>query len=119
MVIDHLAKPRIRERVTEDWLPHFRAAAAYPQVFCKLSGMVTEADWSTWKPADLKPYVQIALELFGPERLMFGSDWPVSNLAGTYAEVIGALEEALGPISDAERATIFGGTAARFYGLED
>ena len=117
MVIDHLAKPRIREQVTEDWLPHFRAAAAYPRVYCKLSGMITEADWTHWKPSDLRPYVQAALELFGPERLMFGSDWPVSNLAGTYPEVIGALEEALGPISDAERAAIFGGTAVRFYHL--
>ena len=89
MVIDHLAKPRIREQVTEDWLPHFRAAAAYPRVYCKLSGMITEADWTHWKPSDLRPYVQAALELFGPERLMFGSDWPVSNLAGTYPEVIG------------------------------
>jgi L-fuconolactonase len=117
MVIDHLAKPRIREQATEDWLPHFRAAAVYPHVYCKLSGMITEAVWKTWKPADLKPYVQTALQLFGPERLMFGSDWPVSNLAGSYAEVIAALEEALGPISATEREMIFGGTAARFYGL--
>jgi L-fuconolactonase len=117
MVIDHLAKPRIREQVTDDWLPHFRAAAAYPQVYCKLSGMITEADWKSWKPADLKPYVQDALKLFGPERLMFGSDWPVSNLAGSYSRLIDALEEALGPISAMEREMIFGGTAARFYGL--
>jgi L-fuconolactonase len=117
MVIDHLAKPRIREQVTEDWVPHFRAAAAYPHVYCKLSGMITEADWRTWKPADLKPYVQTALQLFGAERLMFGSDWPVSNLAGSYSEWIDALEDALGPISATERAMIFGGTAARFYGI--
>jgi L-fuconolactonase len=117
MVIDHLAKPRIREQVTVDWIPHFRAAAAYPQVYCKLSGMITEADWMNWKPADLKPYVQAALELFGPERLMFGSDWPVSNLAGSYSELIYALEQALGPISASERDMIFGGTAASFYRL--
>jgi L-fuconolactonase len=119
MVIDHLAKPRIREQVTDDWLPHFQAAAVYPEVYCKLSGMITEADWKTWKPADLTPYVQTALELFGPDRLMFGSDWPVSNLAGSYSEVKSALEEALGPISATEHAKIFGGTAARFYGLDD
>ena len=117
MVIDHLAKPRIREQVTDDWLPHFRAAAAYPQIVCKLSGMITEANWQSWKPSDIKPYVQAALDLFGPERLMFGSDWPVSNLAGSYAELVDALNDALGPISDSERDAIFGGTAACFYGL--
>jgi L-fuconolactonase len=118
MVIDHLAKPRIRERITDDWIGHFRAAAAFPHVYCKLSGMITEADWKTWKPADLKPYVQAALDLFGADRLMFGSDWPVCNLAGSYSELIDALEEALGPISTTEREMIFGGTAARFYSLE-
>ena len=117
MVIDHLSKPRIREGITADWLPHFRAASAYPQVYCKLSGMITEADWKKWKPADLKPYVQSALDLFGPERLMFGSDWPVSNLAGSYSELVDALEQALGPITATEKEMIFGGTAARFYGL--
>jgi L-fuconolactonase len=117
MVIDHLAKPRIREHRTDDWLPHFRAAAAFPNVHCKLSGMITEADWRQWTIADLTPYVQAALELFGPERLMFGSDWPVCELAGSYDRVYHALVEALGPLSEAERALIFGGTAARFYRL--
>jgi L-fuconolactonase len=117
MVIDHLAKPRIREGRTDDWLPHFRAAAAFPNVFCKVSGMVTEADWERWTPADLNPYVQTALECFGPERCLFGSDWPVCELAGTYEEVYGALCEALGPVSEAERALVLGGTAGRFYGL--
>ncbi len=117
MVIDHLAKPRIRDRATDDWLPHFRAAAAFPNVFCKLSGMITEADWHAWKPADLQPYVQAALDCFGPSRLMFGSDWPVCELAGSYQQVHDALVEALGPISTTERGQIFGGTAARLYGL--
>ena len=118
MVIDYLAKPRIREQITDDWLPHFQAAAAFPRIVCKLSGIITEANWRNWKAADLKPYVQAALELFGPERLMFGSDWPVSNLAGSYLEVVEALNDALGPISVTERDAIFGGTASRFYGLE-
>lgn len=117
MVIDHLAKPRIRERRTDDWLPHLRAAAASPNVHCKLSGLITEADWRHWTVADLKPYVQSALELFGPDRLMFGSDWPVCALAGTYGQVYDVLVEALGPLGEAERALIFGGTAARFYRL--
>ena len=118
MVIDHLAKPRIKDHSVDDWLPGFREAASFPNVSCKLSGMVTEADWDRWTPDDLRPYVQSALDLFGPDRLMFGSDWPVCELAATYGEVRRALVEALGPISESERGAIFGGTAARFYGLE-
>jgi L-fuconolactonase len=118
LVLDHLSKPQIKEGRTDNWLPHFRAAAAFPNVFCKLSGMITEADWQHWTAADLKPYVQTALECFGPSRLMYGSDWPVCELAGSYAQVHQALRDALGPLSDSERAQIFGGTAARFYGLE-
>lgn len=117
MVIDHLSKPRIKERRTDDWLPNLRAAAAFPNVFCKLSGVITEADWRGWTVDDLKPYVQAALEHFGPERLMYGSDWPVCELAGTYGQVLDALVEALGPLSPPEREQIFGGTATRFYGL--
>jgi len=117
MVIDHLAKPHIRERKLDDWLPNLQAAAKFPNVYCKLSGMVTEADWKAWKPADLRPYVQHALELFGPGRCMFGSDWPVCELAGSYEQVFHALGEALGPLSSAEREQIYGGTASKFYRL--
>ena len=117
MVIDHLAKPRIKDHSTDDWLPAFREAASFPNVSCKLSGMVTEADWLRWTSDDLEPYVQEALENFGPDRLMFGSDWPVCELAATYGQVRQALVDALGPISESERASIFGGTAVRFYGL--
>lgn len=117
MVIDHLAKPRIKAQVTEDWLPHLQAAAKCPNIYCKLSGMVTEADWRNWKPADLKPYVNHALDLFGPERCMFGSDWPVCELAGTYEQVFSALTDLLASLSDTERSEIFGGTANRFYRL--
>jgi L-fuconolactonase len=117
MVIDHLAKPQIKRRQFDDWLVDFRAAAKHPNLHCKLSGMVTEADWKAWQPADLKPYVQAALDLFGPDRLMFGSDWPVCELAASYDRVYYALVEALGPVSDAERRAIFGGTAARYYKL--
>jgi L-fuconolactonase len=79
--------------------------------------MVTEADWASWKPADLRPYVQIALEAFGPDRLMFGSDWPVCLLAGSYRRVFEALREVLGPLSEDERAHIDHRTAREFYGL--
>ena len=117
LVIDHLAKPRIKDRATEGWIEHLKAAAKFPNVFCKLSGMVTEADWKAWKPDDLKPYVQAALEAFGPDRCMYGSDWPVCLLAAPYPRVHAALIEALGPITAAERAKIFGATAEKFYNL--
>ena len=115
MVIDHLAKPRIGQQVTDDWLPHLREAARHPNVYCKLSGMVTEADWQHWQPNDLRPYVEPALELFGPERCMYGSDWPVCELAATYGQVHAALAELLGDLSTHETDRIFGGTAAEFY----
>lgn len=119
MVIDHLAKPRIKDHAVDDWLPQLRAAAEFPNVFCKLSGMVTEADWRRWKPADLEPYVRTALDLFGPDRCMFGSDWPVCELAASYEQVFEALGATIGPLSESERAAIFGGTARRFYGLAE
>jgi L-fuconolactonase len=118
LVIDHLAKPRIRDRSLDDWEPAFREAAKCPNVFCKLSGMVTEADWKHWRPADLKPYVDIALDCFGPERLMFGSDWPVCELAASYGHMFNGLDELLRPLTDDERSYIYGETARRFYGLK-
>jgi L-fuconolactonase len=117
MVVDHLAKPRIREQMQEDWLPHLLEAAKYPNVYCKLSGMVTEADWQSWRVKDLKPYVDETLQAFGPNRCMYGSDWPVCELAATYADVHQALVELTGALSTAEQELIFGGTAANFYGL--
>jgi len=117
LVIDHLAKPRIRTRSLSDWEPHFREAAKCPNVFCKLSGMVTEAEWNTWTTADLKPYVDLALECFGPERLMYGSDWPVCELAASYERAHGALVELVKELSAAEQALIFGETCQRFYRL--
>jgi len=117
LVLDHLAKPPIREARLDGWREDLEAAARFPNLHCKLSGMVTEADWKSWTPADLAPYVRVAFEAFGPERLMFGSDWPVSNLCGSYGQVVDALREALGDVGDEARAQIFGGTARRFYGL--
>lgn len=117
MVIDHLAKPEIKDGRLDNWEDNFRAAAKFPNVYCKISGMVTEADWQNWKPADLKPYVEIALEVFGPDRCMYGSDWPVCELAGSYEQVIGAAREVLSSLSETEQAQVFGGTAKKFYGL--
>ncbi|MFO0876160.1 MAG: amidohydrolase family protein [Gemmataceae bacterium] len=117
LVIDHLAKPSIREKSLDDWEADFREAARFPNVYCKLSGMITEANWTSWTAADLRPYVQIALEAFGPARCMYGSDWPVCELAGTYEQVYQALNEALGPLSPDEHRQIFSETARQFYGL--
>lgn len=118
MVIDHLAKPKIKEQSLDDWLPQFKAAAQHPQIYCKLSGMITEADWASWKPDDLKPYVEAALTYFGPSRCMYGSDWPVCELAGQYEQVFEALQICLEGLSSDERDEIFDGTARRFYGLK-
>jgi L-fuconolactonase len=114
LVIDHLSKPRIRVGSMEAWLPHLKAAAQCPNVSCKLSGL---ADWGKWTVEDLRPYVRAALELFGPQRCMFASDWPVCELAGSYERVHAAIVDAIGPLSEGEREAVFGGTARRFYGL--
>jgi L-fuconolactonase len=122
-VLDHLGKPDIAANATEGsapdarWSAWIRELAAEPNVVCKLSGLVTEADWSTWTVADLRPYADVALEAFGPDRLMFGSDWPVCLLAGTYTEVFDAARELTDGLDDAERAAVFGGTATRIYDL--
>ena len=117
LVIDHLSKPKIKDRQIDDWRTDLQRAARFPNVFCKLSGMVTEASWTDWSLADLQPYVETALEAFGPERCMFGSDWPVCELAADYEQVFSALETLVAGLSDAEQEQIFSGTASRFYGL--
>jgi L-fuconolactonase len=116
-VIDHLAKPRIAEGEIEEWSRLLAPFAALPNVSCKVSGMVTEADWHAWSAADLRPYVDAVLGWFGPARLMFGSDWPVCLLAAPYAEVVGTAWALLDDLSGAEQAAAFGGTATDVYGL--
>jgi L-fuconolactonase len=117
MVIDHIAKPRIHEGGMEPWATDIRAAAANPNVWCKLSGMITEADHERWSADDLAPYVEFVLDAFGVDRLMYGSDWPVCTLAGSYDRVIGALRTVLGSIDADVEARTFGGSAAQFYGI--
>ena len=117
LVVDHLAKPRIRDGQIDPWRNHLVAAARCENMYCKLSGMITEANHNHWTPEDLKPYVETALEAFGVERCMFGSDWPVCELAGSYQQVYDALVAAIGPVSEDEREHLFGKTAARFYNL--
>lgn len=117
LVIDHIAKPPISSGATEPWARLLRPFGELPNVSCKLSGLVTEADTSTWQVADLAPFVEIALETFGPQRLLFGSDWPVCLLAASYPEVVGAARELTGRLSATERAAIFGGAAEASYRL--
>lgn len=116
-VIDHIAKPEIAKHGFADWSRKMTPFAEMPHVYCKLSGMITEADWQHWTAEDIKPYVHRVMELFGEDRVMFGSDWPVCTLAGSYHQVVGALREALGPISAETEAKIFGGNAIRWYRL--
>ena len=117
LVVDHLAKPAIASRGWDDWAAPLAELAACPNVACKLSGMITEADWRSWQPADLRPYVDHALACFGPERLMYGSDWPVCLVAGDYQQVFDALQQNLAGLSDRQREEIYCGTAARMYSL--
>jgi L-fuconolactonase len=117
-VLNHLAKPFIRTRTLEPWATHLRALAENPNVYCKLSGMVVEADWRRWQPADFRPYLDVAFEAFGPERLMFGSDWPVCLLAASYAQVKQLLEDYVDAHAPQHKGKIFGGNAARFYRVE-
>jgi L-fuconolactonase len=116
-VVDHLAKPEISLRRLSPWREQLAELARRPHVLAKLSGLVTEADWDQWEPADLRPYLDHALECFGAHRLMIGSDWPVCLCAAPYEaalEAVFAWAQALGP---QDRAAILGGNAARFYGL--
>jgi L-fuconolactonase len=117
MVIDHIAKPPITAQRMDGWAEDMEGAAKIPQVYCKLSGMITEAGPHGWKAEHLKPYVAHVLELFGPDRLMFGSDWPVCTLAGTWKEVLAAFTQSIGPQPIDAREKLLGGTAEGFYGL--
>jgi L-fuconolactonase len=116
-VLDHLGKPDIRGGEFREWRRHFGDLAALPNVCCKLSGLVTEADWQSWTPAQLAPYLDAALDSFGPSRLMIGSDWPVCLAAATYTDVVGLVRDAISEYSSDEQAQILGGTAQEFYQL--
>ena len=117
-ILDHLAKPDIKAGTREPWATDLRRLAAHANVACKLSGMVTEADWAAWRPADLRPYLDICLEAFGPNRLLIGSDWPVCQLAGAYAETMATVLDWTSALRPAERDAILGGNAVRLYRLE-
>jgi L-fuconolactonase len=116
-VIDHLAKPDIRSGEIRDWEKGLRRLAEFPHVFCKLSGLVTEADWHTWTADQLRPYLDVAFDCFGAHRLMVGSDWPVSTLAADYGRTMAVVGNYLRDRSDAERDAVLGGNAQRFWRL--
>ena len=116
-VVDHLAKPLIREGTMEPWASLMKRLATHPNVWCKVSGLITEADWGRWGSGDFGPYLDVVFEAFGPHRLMFGSDWPVCRLAGEYGQVVELLEDYTQHLSEPERNGFWGGNAAEFYGL--
>ena len=116
-VLDHLGKPPVASGRIQPWARDLRALAALPNTACKLSGLVTEADWHGWQVADLRPYADVALDAFGPSRTMFGSDWPVCTLAARYGDVLEAARDLTAQLSRDEQAAVFAGTAASVYGL--
>jgi L-fuconolactonase len=116
-VLDHVAKPLIAAGRLEPWAARMRELALRQNVWCKVSGMVTEAKWDAWSPETLKPYLDVAVDAFGPERLMAGSDWPVCLVASGYAQWWQVLRDYFAEFSEAERAAVFGGTAINVYGL--
>lgn len=116
-VLDHIAKPLIKDGVLEPWVTDIKKLAALPNVWCKVSGMVTEADWQGWTAGDFTPYLDVVFQAFGPERIMIGSDWPVCTVAGEYGAVMQIVVNYITKLSEAEQAAVLGGTAVQFYGL--
>lgn len=116
-IIDHLAKPAIAKGDIDEWRKHMKTIAGYPQVYCKVSGLVTEADWKTWTYNDLAPYLDTVLGAFGPSRLVYGSDWPVCLVAASYERQYSVVREMIASLSASEKAAILGENAIRFYHL--
>jgi L-fuconolactonase len=116
-VLDHLAKPSVRERQLDPWRGQLAALAELPNVACKLSGLVTEADWQQWRPEDLAPYVTHALDVFGPSRVLFGSDWPVMTLASSYRRWVETLEELTSHLSAEDRQRLWSENSCHWYRL--
>ena len=116
-ILDHIAKPRIKEGVIEPWASNIRELARRENVTCKISGMITEGDWLTWNQEELQPYLDTVLEAFGPLRLMFGTDWPVMLVAGGYTQWVKLVRNFISQLSEAEQTEILSGTARRAYGL--
>jgi L-fuconolactonase len=116
-VIDHLAKPQIKEQLFSPWREQIQELATSTNVYCKVSGLVTEANWHNWKMEDIRPYLDIVFEAFGTDRIMFGSDWPVCKLAGSYTTTCVLMEEYLKDFSEVDKNKFWGKNAANFYNL--
>ena len=116
-VLDHLAKPRIEDGGYEPWAGDIRRLAERPNVYCKISGMVTEADWKTWSPSTLQPYFDATIDTFGPNRLMFGSDWPVATVASEYSRWVDTVKTWTAALSETEQERLWAGTAIEAYRL--
>ena len=116
-VIDHLAKPYIKRGLIKQWAKDMRSIAQHENVCCKISGMVTEADWQTWQVSDFTPYIDVVLEAFGVNRIMYGSDWPVCLVAATYEKQFSIVKNYISKLSDTEGAKILGLNAQSFYNL--
>src|SRR5467141_647440 len=117
-VLDHLAKPPIKSGAIEVWTHGIRELASFPNLFCKVSGLVTEADWQAWKPEDFRPYLDAAFECFGPSRLMIGSDWPVCAVTAPYSRVMNLVKDYVGNYAAKERDAVLGENAATFWRLK-
>ncbi len=117
-VIDHIAKPDIKNKKITDWAKDIRAVAEHKNVWCKVSGMVTEADWKNWTTDDFTPYLDVVFEAFGPQRVMFGSDWPVCQVAAPYGDMAGIVKKYTSTLSANEQALFWGGNAAYFYNIK-
>ena len=116
-VVDHLAKPNIRKKEIKEWTLDIEAMAKHPNAWCKLSGMVTEADWKEWRKDDFTAYIDVVVNAFGVNRIMFGSDWPVCLVAASYQQVVEIVAGYFSSFSTDEQAKIFGGNAVEFYHL--
>lgn len=116
-ILDHIAKPPIKKRAIEGWKRDLKHLAQHPNVNCKVSGLVTEGDWQHWKQEDFTPYLDVATEAFGTNRLLYGSDWPVCLIAATYEQQLSIVQKHFETFSATERAQVFGGNAQQFYRL--
>ncbi|MDP4260977.1 MAG: amidohydrolase family protein [Bacteroidota bacterium] len=116
-IIDHIAKPGIKNKKIDEWKTGIEAIAKYENVYCKISGMVTEADWKQWKNEDFLPYIETVIEAFGPDRILFGSDWPVCLVAASYEKMILIVKDFFSSFSPGEQEKFFGGNAVKFYNL--
>lgn len=116
-VLDHLGKPHIKTGAITGWMKDIQVLSALPNVYCKISGMVTEADWKGWKRDDFRLVLDTMMAVFGSDRIMFGSDWPVCRLAASYAETLGIVQEYFSSFSKSEQDAFFGANAIEFYNL--